>query len=203
MAGDRTPQDAPGAEAPEDSGAVRPLRDYEVTTTLVTRLSPVVDRIRQFNTRFGLRPYRVFLVHVEWPGRRPGESATEPTVISRREILPTPRVRDLSSTSEVLSSTALTEEGGLVIDQISLKYSEDDLTGKTPDLVDPDLPRTGSRSKEFFYEVVETRVTSPPPIPRRYVPSSAPSREGFQWKVSLTKQFGDRSRDLTFNRRGP
>lgn len=195
MAGlpDRTAS-LPAAEMPEVTGRVRPARAYEVPRTLVVALTPVVDSIRQLYTTMGLRTYRVFLVHQVWSGERRGAGVAN--VISRREILPTPRILDMSATSEVLHATGLSEEGGLSIDQISVKYSEDDLLGRTMDIQDPTLQRTGLANVEFYWEVVEQRVTSPAPAHRRYVPNAVPSlsRDGFQWKASLTKQDFDTGR---------
>lgn len=196
MANDRTKSGTPQAELPELTGQVKPVPSWQ--QPLADRLVPVVDRIRQLNTTFGIRPYRVFLVHLQWPNRI-GEG--EPFELSRREILPTPRVMDMTSTSEVLRFAGLTEEGSLKIDQISPKYTEDDLMGRTPDLVDPAIPRTGLRNAEFFWEVVERRNSDPPSIPRRYVPSAVPSigRDRFDWTVALTKQSADRPRSLSNN----
>lgn len=203
MAADRVPQFQPAADLLEQTGTVRPLPAQQVNQSLAGRLVPVVDRIRQINTRLGLRPYRVFLVHVQWSGAQIGLGS--PQEISRREILPTPRVRDISSTSEVYTNMGRVEEGGVVIDQVSAKWAEDDLMGRTPDLLDPAVPRSGKRNAEFFYEVVENRATMPNPIPRRYTPSAAPtlSRDGFAWRVVLSKVMANRSRQQTFDRQAP
>ena len=95
------------------------------------------------------------------------------------------------------------EEGGIVIDRISAKYSEDDLTGKTPDLIDPAITRTGKRNGEYFWEVQENRPGCPRSIPRRYVHAAAPTlmRGGSHWRIPLNKQMVDRSRNQTFDRR--
>lgn len=198
--GDRTSNGTPAQEMPEATGQVKPVAGGP---TLASRLVPVVDRVRQLYTRFGTRPYRVFLVHVKWSGTRLGEGT--PMEISRRELLPTPRIVDMAATSTALAAVGLAEEGGLSIDQISAKYTEDDLTGKTPDLQDPVLQLTGMRNAEFFYEVVENRPSNPSPTRRRYVPNGVPSlsRDGFMWRVSLTKQDFNRARDGSFTRRGP
>jgi hypothetical protein len=195
MARDRTDSGTPTAELPEQRGQVRSLRDGEYAKTLIPKLVPVVDRIRQLSTNFGLMPYRVFLVHLSWGGMRVGEG--QPYEIGRVEILPTPEVGDLNATSEVLRPLGLSEEGSLSISQISAKYTEDDLMGRTPDLTNPALPSTTSRNTEFFYEVVESRPSSPRSTRRRYVPSSVPalSRDGFQWRVTLTKQDYNRVRE--------
>lgn len=200
MAADRTKSGTPLAELPEQEGKVGPV--LPGSRPLTVRLTPTVDKIRQLYTRFGLRPYRVFLVHILWSGQRIGEGA--PHEISRKEILPTPRVVDMQSTTEVLRAFGLTEEGGLSVDQVSAKYTEDDLMGRTPDMTDLSLPRTGLANAEFFWEVVESRASDPPSTPRMYVPTAVPmlSRDGFQWKVQLTKRDFNRARDRSFNRRG-
>lgn len=185
---DRTPPGNPPAELPEATMRVRALRGNEAGRSLVARLVPIADRLRQFYTQFGLRPYRVFIVHVVWAGGQKG--AGNPIEISRREVLPTPRVRDMAGTNEVLRATGLSEEGGINVDQISAKYSEDDLMGRTLDLQDPELRLTSTSGADFFWEVVENRVVEPTGFRRRYVPSAAPfiSADGFQWKVTLTRQ---------------
>ena len=200
MADDRAPQFPSAADTLEQIGVLRPLPARNVNASLAGRLVPVVDRIRQLKTRFGIRPYRVFLIHVRWTGPKVGLGV--PEEISRREILPTPRVRDVSSTSEVFSSVGRVEEGGIVVDEISARFSEDDLMGKTPDLNDPARPRSGLADAEFFFEVAENRPTVTNPIPRRYIPSALPtlSRDGFAWRIVLSKQMSDRSRQQTFDR---
>jgi hypothetical protein len=106
----------------------------------------------------------------------------------------------MSSTLGVLRSFGLTEEGGITIDEISASFTEDDLTGKTPDLVDSTLPRTGIANGQFFWEVVEVRNSYPRPVPRRYTVEGVPMRKTVHWTVNLTKQSGDRARGQTFNR---
>lgn len=192
MPGDRTPQNAPEQELPQLAGAVRPMRPDEARRSLASKLVPVVDKLRQLSTEFGMRPYRVFLVHVLWSGGRLG--AGTPSEISRREILPTPKVIDLSSTTELLSAFGRTEDGSLIVDEISEKYSEDDLLGATPDLVDPAVPNTGRANAEFFWEVQEQRETSPVPVVRHYIVASAPMRKPpMGWRISLAKRDADRA----------
>ena len=201
MRGDRTQQNDPAADMPEAAGSVRPLRPDEVKSSLMNRLVPTIDKIRQLPVNLGLRPYRVFMVHILWSGERIGEG--QPQETSRREILPTPRIRDMSATTEVLSAFGRTEEGGIVVDRISAKFSEDDLMGVTPDLIDPAMPRTGKRNGDFFWEVQENRPGTPNPIPRRYVPSGTPTlmRGGVHWRIPLNKQMVNRSRNQTMDRR--
>jgi hypothetical protein len=96
----------------------------------------------------------------------------------------------MESLPEILRVTGLTEEGSITIDQISAKYSEDDLTGRAPDLRDPAKPVTSRSTAEFYWEVREQRPTDPKPRTRRFFPNGAPnlSRDGVQWSVSLVRQ---------------
>lgn len=185
MPDDRTTPSYVPAETPAIGGALH--REPQGARNLCVALGPSIDRIRQIATDLGVRPYRVWLVHIKWPGKK---GLGFPQVISKREILPTPRVRDMASTGLSLSAYGLTEVGGLTVDQISAKYSEDDLRGRTPDMVDTVDPRTNDSHVEFYYEVQESRPTTPPPQPRRYVVNGVPSlnRNGMHWIVSLTKQ---------------
>lgn len=188
---DRTDNGNPRLEFPAISGRVRPRTR---TGTLTDRLQPTVDKIRQLYTDFGERPYRVFLVHQQWSGGVRGRG--QPQDISRVEVLPTPRLLDMSGTTQVIHAFGLQEDGGVTIDQISLRFTEDDLLGKTPDLIDPTNQRSGPEGFDFFWEIVEARNTTPQPVRRRYVPNAVPvvMPDGFQWKVTLTKQEFNRSR---------
>lgn len=196
MSADRVNSGDPRSELPEASGRLRPPMPLQTPHTLAGKLVAVADTVRSLKARFGIRPYRVFIVHAYWTGNRRG--AGEPVIASEREILPVPRVRDFNSVRRNLRATGLTEEGDIVIDEISAKYAEDDLTGRTPDNIDPVIPRTSLKTVEYWYEVRENRPTSPnPPASRRFSPPVATphlSRDGFQWTIILTKQGNDRSR---------
>ena len=185
MAQDRTKPSDILAEMPELTGQVHPAPSFR--RTLADSLGPVVDRIRQIRTNLGFSPYRVYLVHWVWPGKR---GLGRPFEMSRREIQPTPRVQDMLSTELSVSAFGLSEGGGLFIDRISQKYSEADLRGLTPDLLDPVRPQTSASNVEFFWEVRESRNTCPPTKPRRYAVSGVPmlNRTGLHWRVNLTKQ---------------
>lgn len=189
----RTPPNTPAAELNEAAGKVRPLRAHEAPRTLVSSLIPVVDQIRQLYTGFGMRPYRVYLVYVEWPSGNRGVGA--PQEVARVELTPTPNIRSLDSTQQVLEATGMAEEGSISIDQISARYSEDDLLGKTPLALNPADPRTKRKAVQFFWEVVEDRTASAPKR-RRYHPSGVPSlnKAGYSWSVNLVKQDADLSR---------
>lgn len=196
MAVDRQNTGDPKAEVPELSGKLQPPLPGLMPQTLAGRLVPVADRLRNLKARFGIRPYRVFMVHAAWSGGKRGVGTQQ--ITSRREILPVPRVRDIDSVSRNLRATGLTEEGDLVIDEISAKYAEDDLMGRTPDLENPELTRTSRVDVEFWFEVQEARAVGRPPVTRRFSPPiKAPSlsRDNLQWRVTLTKQGEDRGRN--------
>lgn len=201
MASDRRQPDAIGQSFPELTGEVHPIAPQDVSTTLAQDLVPVVDSIRQIASDMGLRPYRVFLVHIAWAG--PTRGIGQAQEVSRREILPAPEVSDMSSTSRVLESVGMVEEGGLRLRKISAALTEDDLLGRTPDLLMPDGTRRDRRNVEFFYEVVQQRPgAATPAARRRYVPDSAadlkPGQAG--WSISLKKQQADRARDGSMSR---
>jgi hypothetical protein len=173
------------AEIPAMSGRVHPVPAGQ--RTLAETLGPSIDVIRQIACDLGVRPYRVFLVHWQWPVKK---GIGRPREISRIEILPTPRVRDLNATTLAMTAFGLNETGGLFIDKISARFSEADLMGRTPDVIDPARPQTNLASTECFWEVRETRQTTPPTKPRRYRANVVPmlNRTGMHWSVALVKQ---------------
>lgn len=197
MADDRVDNGDPAGDVPEASGALRPPDKRESKHTLAYELTEVVDSVRTLYADFGLRPYRVFLVHGKWPGARRGYGGAL-QVVSRREIVPVPRVRDVGAVTRQIQALGNTEIGDIVIDQISARYTEDDLMGRTPDMVDPTSPRTLLPNVQFWWEVEECRDQRPNTVVRRYSgPVRVPelNRGATSWRVTLTKQDQDRSRD--------
>lgn len=193
MAQDRVETNSLPAELLEDASVVRPLQPQEVGNTLAAKLIPVVDRIRQLSTRFGVRPYRVWLVHGQWSGLRRGMGQYQE--LNRTEILPTPLVAEMSAVTSVIESLGRNEEGGVTVSEISAKYSEDDLRGLTPDLLEPN-GKTLRPNVEFFWEIVENRTGQPPAYRRRFTFNAAPSlsRDTLQWRVNLATQNGEPGR---------
>lgn len=201
MASDRQQPDDFSQSLPAITGDVHPVPPHLVGKTLAQDLVPIVDDIRQIATDFGVRPYRVFMVHIQWTG--PARGIGEPQEISRREILPTPVVADMSATARTLAAVGMVEEGSIRLSKISASLTEDDLLGRTPDLAMFDGTRRDRRNVEFFYEVVQARPTgTEPAVRRRFVPESAadlkPGMAG--WTISLRKQQQDRSRDGQMSR---
>jgi len=191
---DRDNSGTPEADLPALAHALDSPEPGQVRGTLASRLVPVVDSIRSLNSKFGIRPYRVFMVHSQWTGGEPGVGYEN--ITSRIEITPTPRIKDMDAVNTIMRETGLTEEGDVEVDQISARFTEDDLTGRTPDLNDPNLPRTTGAAFDFYWEVVENRGQSPNAVIRRFNPRNVPglSRDGFQWKITLIKQDYDRGR---------
>ncbi len=201
MAADRTSSGTPDAELPELTGALEPPTPEESRDLLGVELMSVVDEVRAIPAELGLRPYRVWMVHVEWTGKTRGQG--EAHILSRREILPVPRVREDTTPRLVVSGVGRTESGALIVDRVSAKYTEDDLMGRTPDLQDPALPRTSRRNVEFFYEVQEVRPSSPTPALRRYALVGVPVRKPVGgWRLVLERQSGERNRSGGFNQGG-
>lgn len=204
MGNDRVPTGDVAAELTELSGRLRPPDPQAMPQTLAGKLVPLADKLRGLKARFGLRPYRVYLVHAVWTGPRRGVGHQQ--ILSCVEILPVPRVRDISAVRRTLYATGLGEEGDIVVDEISTKYAEDDLVGRTPDLQDPEIPRTSRRDVEFWWEVHEARAVGAPTVIRRFSPPvTTPHRaaDNMQWRVTLTRQAEDRGRNGGTDRNEP
>lgn len=98
------------------------LSPEQFAASLGQRLVRTVDRLRDMQTKFGMRPYEVGIRRVRWTGgtRNMGEAV----VVSETPILPTPRVQDLSTLKDVLEPVGMNEAGDLQVSEISGRYSE-------------------------------------------------------------------------------
>lgn len=179
--------------------------------TLAHRLTRVADRLRQFNTRFGIRSRRVFLVWTQWTGTERGEG--NESEVARRELLPTPRVTDATALMRRPWQVGTMPEGSIRVDQISAgAFTEDNLRGlvvpprgaEAPHggvgtavgglgLSDPRVPRP----LDFFFEVVEDGRGDGAPARRRYRLMGAPWRNetGLYWAVVLEASEDDANRE--------
>ena len=83
--------------------------------------------MRQIATRFGVRPYRCFLVWTKWSGAERGEG--DETVYARFEILPTPRLAELTGVGYRPWSSGTFPEGTIRLDRISTLFTQDNLKG--------------------------------------------------------------------------
>lgn len=191
---------------------------------LAQRLQPTVDRLRARMTRFGLRPYQVFMVWTRWSGAERGEGAEHE--LARIEIVPRPKVDDLTRVSLSPFSAGILPVGSLSVSEVSGMLTADNLRGYAVPgqayvdscRVQPASPLGGTPVGEvglsalqqargdgtselhvpepydFFYEVVEDRAGSTRAKFRLF---SEPFRDAgkFQWKFVLERIAEDRGRD--------
>ena len=126
------------------------LTPVQASRTLVNRLAPRIDRLRQVTTRFGLRPYNVTLVWGQWSGDERGEGIF--SVIREVPLLPNPKVEDLSALALDPRSAGILPVGSVRLTGISATYSADILRGHYyPTEPSDRLPA----DVEFFYELTE------------------------------------------------
>lgn len=173
----------------------RPLTPIQARRALAHRLSPRVDRLRQFATKFGIRPYRLFLTWSLWSGTERGEG--EERVVKRVEVLPTPKVTDLTSQSLAAFSGGVLPLGSVRVSEISAAtMTLDVLTGRMyPDAHEDHVPDGVS----FYYELVEDGRGDPQPLRAKYRPAAVPFRDAgrVQWVVVLERVSEDNQRDGT------
>jgi hypothetical protein len=125
-------------------------------TVLVDSLVPLVDDLRSsLHPVLGTRPHTVEVVTRTWSGDRLGEGASNDVAV---ELSPPPRVR--TNVRGELRPAGLEEEGDIVIDEISLTYTEAELA-----------PAVSSPS-EFFYRVTDAHGQGQ--RVREYVPRRPP-----------------------------
>jgi hypothetical protein len=182
--------------------------------TLAQKLTRRVDRIRQLNTRFGLRARRVYLVWTKWTGDERGEGFERP--YARRELLPTPKVSDASAVRRNPRMVGIMPEGGLRLTEVSAgAFTRDNLLGlviPVPEAAQ-EAPRpvpgpaVGREQGEpvsdphidFFYEVVEDGRGDEPAKRQRFRPLAEPWRRegGFNWEIDLERADQDEHRDTS------
>lgn len=188
----------------------------EASRTLVARLQPRVDRLRDIPTRFGLSPYNTYLVWTRWSGGERGEGTER--ILKRTQILPSPRVEDLTGISLQLFSAGTIPVGSVRVTRISGSYAQDVLMGLTvpPDplgsrasfiagkgKVDPSALSVAADEVvdpyEFFYEIVEDGRSNQGREARRtrFRPLSNPFRRASEmdWSILLERVSEDMQRD--------
>ena len=154
-------------------------------SSIVEELGGTVDELRQLYTDFGMRPYRVFSVVVKWSGSEIGRGL--PTVVSEKEILPTPEV-DLRSVRTEMRNAGKVDTGSAMLREVSPRFTEDDI--ELLFHVQP-LPD----GCQGFIEVQHDRRDGPA-VRRRFAVRGAAQRnaEGFEWVVPLVSQEPQRER---------
>jgi len=150
----------------------RPLTPQQAKRTLANRLIRPADRLRQVATRFGVRPYRVFLVWTTWDGEVRGEGTERE--YARVEILPTPKVAELTSLQQAAYGAGVLGTGTLRVDRVSETFSAAQLQGlQIPGRrQDEDMPR----NIDFWYELREDGRGSDEPVPARFRLAATPYR---------------------------
>ena len=142
---------------------------------LIDDLVPVVDDVRDsIFTDVGNRPWRVFLIRRQWSGTEVGDG--DPTVISKTEVRPQPKVIDPTLKMELVP-TALVESGDIELHEVSLTFSEPELQ-----------PRDLLPTQEFYYRLVA--ALGQKQVTRQYVPSKPPEADREQeigWVVALKR----------------
>lgn len=165
-----------------------PVTSQQVKKTLARRFIPLGDSLRNLLTKFGLRTYRMSLVTVQWSGGTRGTGTAN--VVSEVLLLPTPKIVDLTSLTEIVQPIGLDEVGSIEVSQISGQMTEDQLMGRDDEgnEIAPDL--------EFFWELEFPQPSGKPGEKRRFFPRGAPFYEPgrLQWRVRLEKGHHDRDR---------
>lgn len=191
-------------------GKPQPLPPDRARRTIAHRLAPLIDRVRQIPTRLGIRSNRVFLVWTKYGGDERGDG--NEVEVGRLEILPTPRVADLTSLALNPFTGGILPAGSVRVDRISARFNMDVLQGK----VVPAAAVRGAPIKEpfdFFYEIVsdgrsdqplqdsseaERLSGGPSRAPRaRFRLASFPERDedSVQFSIILERISEDRTRD--------
>ncbi len=151
--------------------------------SLVDQLLGMVDDVRgSLNPAMGVRQFRVFVVRRQWTGgvRGPGGSSGVPVLTSEVELLPQPAFAEPNTQQALhyeLPPAGRDEEGMASLSEVSLTYTEVDLTGG---VIGPD--------EDFYYRVVDAHGQG---IPARYYQPSGPPfadrEKTIGWRVGLRR----------------
>jgi hypothetical protein len=165
----------------------------EVTTQtlkkgLAQKLIPVADSIRNLYTKFALRPYKVSIIKVRWSSGERGIGT--PLIEKQIVILPTPRVLDLSTMTEIVNPVGLDEIGMIGVTEITGKLSDDELRFLDKDGAGPGL------DEEVYYEI-EFPKPDGTSAKRRFFLRSAPHyfADKFYWMIRLERSHEERDRN--------
>jgi hypothetical protein len=164
------------------------LRGVSLRSTLVQRLVPTVDRVRDLATKFGIRPYEIHVVRTRWSGGQRGSG--QEVVVQDVALLPTPKISDLTGLNLRIESIGSIEAGSLRVSRISMTFTEDQLSGRDADGNPP------GDDEQVYYEVYLPGGdgTLANGKRRRFALASAPWLKpgGVHWQVILERAAGDR-----------
>ncbi len=172
---------------------IGPLTPEQAKRTIAHRFTRLGDKIRQLNTKFGLRPYRVFLIWTKWSGEERGMG--DEVELKRLEILPTPKVSNLDNVTFSLMHSGTVPVGSVKVEEISGQMTQDTLQGRgltgMPEWVDH-IPEPYS----FFYEVVEDGRGDDPANRPKFRLLNVPFRRAgkVDWTLMLERISEDRNR---------
>lgn len=163
------------------------VNPQQMQKSLARKFVPLADSLRDLFTKFGLRPFVVRLMRVRWNGEERGIGVAE--VDSEVIIEPTPKISDLTALTELVQPVGLDEVGGLLLSEISGRYTEDELKGLKPG--ETEIPP----NVEVFYEIEFPRLDGAPSVKRRFFFRSAPyyNSGALQWSIRLEKSGEDRA----------
>lgn len=154
--------------------------------SLVESLGAVADDLRSIASDLGARPYRLFSVIQEWSGGAVGRGYA--SIVSRREILPRPKINVNPARSEFTAGGRQTR-GHVRVTEISPRLTADDIFG-----IFGTQPLTGGRES-----YLELAMDSRDGRSQRYrlTPADIPHRdaENFQWTVDLYYASNNPTRD--------
>lgn len=102
------------------------LTPQQASRTFVHRFGAKANRLRQLATKFGLRPYRTFLVWFRWTGEEVGEGVERE--VHRDEILPTPKVTD--ATRYMFLVAGKIDDGIMILSRVNPLLGEGLLSGR-------------------------------------------------------------------------
>ncbi len=168
----------------------KPLTPEEAKRSLANRFGPRADRLRQLNTKYGMRPQRVFLVWTKFTGDERGEGRENE--VRRVEILPTPLVTSLDAIALNPFTAGLIAMGSVKVSEISMAcFTADMLRGRTSgkDIIPEPV--------SFFYEIVEDGRADAEPARQKYRPASQPVLVpgDLHWLITLERISEDRDRE--------
>jgi hypothetical protein len=148
---------------------------------IIDDLVPTIDEVRaDIHAIVGDRQYVVTVVTRAWPSGRIGDRSGGQPVVGELVLAPPPRVEFVAGPDKVefeLRGGGREENGGVVLTEISLSYTEDQL-----------CPRRLPENTEVFYRITDALGNAV--RMRHFVPSAPPRTDrekDIGWKVKLTR----------------
>lgn len=156
--------------------------------TILRKLIKPIDKVRDIATRLGARPYTVSIIKTKSTVGIRSKGIEE--VVLVRLIEPTPIVKDLLSLAEIVHPVGLDEVGSVKVDEISGRYTEDQLRGYD------DHGNPPGEDEAVFYEIEFPIPGDGDSIRRRFFLRGVPMyyADQLEWSISLERSHNDRNR---------